>query len=96
MNYCEIEVRLNNAAGDVSQSAQQFTKAKQAIDLVYSVLDGLGTTYAEALSELNDALAANPTDSGWINLDARRDKIVAAALALKADVLAVKNAIEGV
>jgi len=95
-NYPELEVRLNNAASDVSQSKQRFEKAIQQIDVVYSVLDELGTTYAQVLSDLDDALAANPTDPGWINLDARRDKIVAAALTLKADVLAVKNAIEGV
>ena len=85
MDYSQIEASLANVRDDIIKARQRFVGGVAAIGQANGTLGVLATTYGAVLQAITDGLAADPTDTAFVILDARRDKLVAEYLALKAE-----------
>lgn len=93
MDYCDLEVRIDNLISDIVSASGRFTSGKGQIVQADNELGSLNGTYAEVVSEINAQAAANPSDDGWKNLQSRMDKAIEHGQNLKTAVAVIRAAI---
>ena len=89
--FCEVELALTNAQGDIVGARQRYASASQQASQADDKLDSLPGTYGAVVAEINAQAAANLSDYAWQTLKARLDLTLAELTVLVPDTQVAVN-----
>lgn len=92
VNKLTAERALDQIGVDATAYYYQMSNAVDQIASAYTLLAGMATSWNAAVTFVNDQAAANPGDTEWQEMKARKDMLVADFFAMRDKVLAVRNA----
>jgi len=84
----QIRASLRNVEDDIVRARKVFDQGKDAIVGADNVMGGLGATYAAIIAAIDAGVAAKPSNAMWLELAARKDALVAEAVAFKTETAA--------
>lgn len=95
-SYSQLQDIKNRVVRDVAAEQGKATTARGAFTQIKDALATMQSQYAGWVGEVNDYLAANPSDPAAVALNAEKDALVAEFASLSAVVTALETAVDGV